>query len=549
MSTKNGFYQQLIGFIENKSMPIIMINVVIIVFVTLLPFNFRIPANFDLYTDLSWQEWATQFKRTVKFSDIVANIFLFMPLGLGCAAQLSRLRLSKTKSLWVSRSHSRRLIVVNILISLGAGFFLSLAVELGQIFLVSREASTIDLRTNSLGTLIGSFIFWALILGRPNFETLFARLDFLTLRSTQFKLMSMLWIGYLALMVALLVNVQDLTKLSNWDPDFPLLIGNEGTRDRPWKGQIDNFCIADQAWSRSQIDSFFQTQDSCSNLINADSLIAAYSFAEDRSSYPDLNGELPNLEIQTKDPSKVNQTKGFISPNRWFKTSEAATELNNRLQNSSQFTILTKIATADFDQEGPARIISLSDDHFWRNLTLAQWHDDLSLRVRMPLTRTNGKRPEIRINNFFADTQAHQLAIAYDGTRIMFYRDQIQNQESLYLGSEAALFWSALSLFSDKMYLNPDLDLLNQLVYYLVIFAPLGILWGITFNLLQLRSGFYLVLLLSGLIVPALLIEGLIATMNRAWSWSYFALGCLVMIASFVLTKFYLQVKLSRQKS
>jgi len=544
MSEKSSFYKQLIDFIDYRSIRIVMLNAVIIVFVTLIPFNFRIPPNLDLYVDLSWQEWATHFKRTVNSADIVANILLFMPLGFGCTAFLSRHGLFRVRS-----DRTQKSIFVSMLMSLAAGFFLSLAVEFGQIFLISREASTIDLTTNSLGTLIGSFLFCLLIIGRPRYEKSFARFDFLTLRSAQFKVISCLWIGYLALMVALLVNVQDLTKLSNWDSDFPLLIGNEATRDRPWKGQIDNFCIADQALSRSQIDSFLQTQNSCSTLTNAAALMSAYSFAEARSSYPDLKGELPRLEVQTKDSAKVIHSKGVISPNRWFKTPGAVPKLNNGIQKSSQFTLFTKIATASLNQRGPARIISLSKDAFWRNLTLAQWHDDLSLRVRMPLTGTNGKRPEIRINNFFLDTQFHQLAIAYDGIRMQFYLDRIQNQESLYLGSEAALFWSFLSLFADKIYLNPDLDLGNQLVYYLVIFAPLGIFWGMLFKLLQLRSRAYLSLVLSGLVVPPLLIEGLISTMNRAWSWSYLGLGCFVMMGSFVLTKFYSQVKLSRQKS
>lgn len=544
MSKENSFYKRLIDFIDYRCIRIIIVNAVIIVIFTLLPFNFRIPPNLDLYADLSWQEWATQFKRTVSSSDIIANILLFMPLGFAGTAFLSRHGLLRVRS-----DRTNKSILASMLMCVAAGFFLSLGVEFGQIFLISREASTIDLTTNSLGTLIGSVMFFILIIGRPRYEKSFARFNFLTLRSSKFKVTSFLWIAYLTLMVVLLVHVQDLTKLSNWEPDYPLLIGNEATRDRPWKGQIDNFCIANQAFSRSQIDGFWQSQDFCSALTNASTFSSAYDFNEVRSAYPDLNGQLPSLEIQTHDPAKIINSKGVISPNRWFKTPDAVVKLNNELQTSSQFTLFTKMATNSLNQRGPARIISLSQDAFWRNLTLAQWHEDLSLRVRMPLTGTNGKRPEIRLNKFFRDTQTHQLAIAYDGMRMHFYLDQIQNQESLYLGSEAALFWSFFSLFADKMYLNPDLDLWNKLTYYLVIFAPLGILWGILFNLLQIRSRAYLSLVLSGLIVPPLLIEGLIATMNRVWSWSYLGLGCAVMMMSFVFTKLYYQVKLSRQKS
>jgi hypothetical protein len=227
-----------------------------------------------------------------------------------------------------------------------------------------------------------------------------------------------------------------------------------------------------------------------------------------------------------------------VGKQNWLKTKIPTLKLTQQIQNTSQFTILTKIATTNFQQEGPARIISLSQNNMMRNLTIAQWRKDLTLRVRMPLTKTNGKNPEIRIKNFFSDNNPHQLAIAYDGLQLRTYIDQVDNGYKLYLGSEAALFWSVFAIIAEKMYLNVANDPFYHLLYYGLIFAPLGISLGFISNLLKTRLTGWFILIIGGLVIPPLLIETIIATnSNRFWNWQYLSLGISVITISFLLTK------------
>ena len=43
------------------------------------------------------------------------------------------------------------------------------------------------------------------------------------------------------------------TTLSTWDKSFSLILGNEGTGDRPWEGIISEVYITDRALSKDEI--------------------------------------------------------------------------------------------------------------------------------------------------------------------------------------------------------------------------------------------------------------------------------------------------------
>jgi VanZ family protein len=509
---------KLISFLENQSHWIIALSAVMILCFTLLPFDFAIPYNF------SWHYVHDNFRQTTSLNDLVVNVFFFMPFGLGLAAFL----------------HKKNQLILQIIILVFCfGFFLSLFVEIGQLFLISRSSTYTDLLTNSLGGVLGGIIFFLLTkLDRQVFQS-FSFLKVFRNSLIRLKSLTILWLCYFFLMSFLLMNMQNSTKLSNWDLKFPLIIGNEATGDRGWTGQISYLCITEKSFSKNQIEQQLKNNNSCTTSNQeSDRFITAYSFLDSQKSYPELTQNLPHLENKKNNISPVKNTGIVVDRQNWLKTKIPAIKLTQKLQDSSQFTLFTQIATNNCEQEGPARIISLSQNHMVRNLTIAQWRKDLTLRVRMPLTGTNGKKPEIRIRNFFKDTNYHQLAIAYDGLRLRTYVDRIENAHKLYLGSEAALFWSVFAIIAEKMYLNVAHDPFYHLLYYGLIFAPSGICLGLISNLLRTRLLGWLILTLGGLIIPPLLIEAIIASnSNRFWNWNYLSLGITVLTISFLLTK------------
>ena len=130
MNRDRNLARKFLIFLENKAYFPIVIGALIILFATLLPFNFATPR------DLSWIYIINRFSQKTNPTDIVVNVILFLPFGWGLAALLSK---------------TRKPIIVRIIVPVAIGFFLSLTVETAQIFLVSREPSIADLITNSFG--------------------------------------------------------------------------------------------------------------------------------------------------------------------------------------------------------------------------------------------------------------------------------------------------------------------------------------------------------------------------------------------------------------
>lgn len=511
-------FQKLLNRLEQYAVFLIGLNLVLIVILTLMPFNFAVPLDF------SWETTLSQFKETTYTSDILVNILFFMPFGAGLGAFFYR----KEREFKIFQSFIK---------ALSVSFALSLSVEIGQLFLVSREPVFTDLATNSLGGGIGALLFLLARKHEARVTRFLGRFAGLKKTMILLRLLATFWLAYLIFISFSLVNISQSNKLSNWEERLPLLIGNEGTGDRPWLGSIKELCFSDTAL---KLDFFGQLADKnyCQSLQEKETLSAYYRFTPEKKIYSDLAGNSPSLFSRRL--TIGNRERGItLTENNWLVSVPPLVKLNQNIRDRSSFTIITSIATDNFDQEGPARIISLSRDHFKRNLSISQSRRALSFRLRMPFTGINGKKPEIRLSNFFTDTEYHPLAVSYDGTYLQFLSDREYLNKTLYLGSETALFWSVFGILAEKMFLNVGLEPLNNIFYYCFIFAPLGISFGFIYRLLKKSRLGSSLLLSSGLLLPPLLIEGIIvSTSDRSLSWQYLGLGLTTVILSFLLVLF-----------
>jgi glycopeptide antibiotics resistance protein len=102
--------------------------VIVVVLITLIPFEFRIPDNIQIY-------WTTNY------SDFFTNIILFLPVGF--IFRLSR------------RTNQDRFGISALIF----GIFLSVAIEVAQIFVHGRYTQIFDAITNGSGAWLGGFIF------------------------------------------------------------------------------------------------------------------------------------------------------------------------------------------------------------------------------------------------------------------------------------------------------------------------------------------------------------------------------------------------------
>ncbi|MCX7593190.1 MAG: VanZ family protein [Fischerella sp.] len=452
-----------------KDYGLVGVSILVVLLATLYPFNFSFPENFSL------QELIGSFINTSTFQDRVNNILLFIPLGFFLSCILQRIRTT---------------LIQEILIVTLTSTSLSTLVEVLQVFLPSRAPTPEDIINNSIGGFVGWLCFnW---FSSKSFAYKLASVENNASHQVH-KRIAGFCIGYILLTFLTLVYWQSTTSLSNWNPNYPLTIGNEVTGERPWRGYISEIHIADRAISNSEVLQVFDDINYFHNL--GDSLLASYQLdQEGKLFYRDESGKQPKLLWQGQ-PSDAHERKGIsLSSSHWLETAYPVNYLSKRISKTSEFTISTTVTTADINQTGPARIISISNDNMRRNFTVGQQGKDLNLRLRTPLTGENGVDLTLNIPNIFVDTKPHHLIITYSRATIQVFVDNLKKSYSLNL-----------------------LDLIpveQKIFYYALTFIPLGIYLALLTILTKRNLITYRLLIVFGALLPSLILEALLVSKN-----------------------------------
>ncbi|AUB40980.1 Glycopeptide antibiotics resistance protein [Nostoc flagelliforme CCNUN1] len=193
---------------------IVITSILLILLATLYPFNFSIPDSFSL------PDFFANFNNASNFQDQVNNFLLFMPLGFGFTRLLLQRRIKTGVQVFIVT-----------LVSAG----LSFTVEVLQIFLPSRMPTPSDIMNNSIGGFLGFICFY--LWNIQSFKNTVAQIEN-SRASRSIKQIVVFCIGYIFLTFLISLLWQNTINLSNWDANYPLLIGNEQTRDRPWQGYM-----------------------------------------------------------------------------------------------------------------------------------------------------------------------------------------------------------------------------------------------------------------------------------------------------------------------
>ncbi|MTJ11897.1 VanZ family protein [Anabaena sp. UHCC 0187] len=438
----------------------VILSILAVFIATLYPFNFFLIDNFSIHTII------TSFDNASSFQDLVNNILLFMPLGFSSTAFLQKIKIKTISKLF-------------IVVFISAG--LSLTVEMLQIFLPSRSPTPADLINNTIGGIVGMICFY--IWHSQSFIYILSSLENSNIKNSVKKI-TLLFFGYILLSFLISIPWQSTINLSNWNLNYSLLLGNEETGDKPWHGYISEVHIADKAISTKDVLELFDHKSYLKTI--GDYLIGSYQLTN-KLSYQDSTGKLPELLSQGQSPKIQNKKGVVLSSSHWLKTKTPATLLSKRIRQTSQFTIITTVATADTTQTGPGRIISLSSNTLHRNFTLGQQGKDLDLRVRTPITGENGAEMKLSIPGIFATNNFHSLIITYSPGTLKVYVDNVQNLSSFNL-----------------LELIPKYQ---RIFYYALTFIPLGICLTFLTILAKRKLSFYKFLVSSGIILPALIVE------------------------------------------
>ena len=114
-------------------------------------------------------------------------------------------------------------------------------------------------------------------------------------------------------------------------------------------------------------------------------LILLYAFDEGSGSVvADQSGELPKHDLTIADPGNVAWSANHLTVNAatTLSTAGAATKVATRAKASGELTIEAWIKPANTTQFGPARVITMSADPYYRNFLLGQDTDTYRVRFR-----------------------------------------------------------------------------------------------------------------------------------------------------------------------
>ncbi|MBK8988854.1 MAG: VanZ family protein [Chloroflexi bacterium] len=492
-----------------RSWFVVGMGLFVILYATLFPFDFFIQSG------ASWRAVLGDFDWTLiasyALADIPRNVVLFAPLGFG----LGGLLLARRWRLWPA-----------CWLALLVGLMLSALLEVVQAVALLRFPTVPDVLANGLGTAVGCAILYRW--GGQMWGGVGRLAEGIRPLRTprRFFIICLL---YLAAWLALAVWLPTTTQLSNWDDQFPLIVGNEQTQDRPWHGVLGRLYLADRAFSDGEVARLL-TGENVMAVAGA-SLVAHYDFlATADANFPPLVPQGSGALVTT--PQGI-----LLSRHGWLASEGAVTAVSQALATTSQFTLGLTAASGDVAQGGPARLMSISGDPYRRNLTLGQEGAALVLRLRTPLTGENGRTPEFIIPGVFTNGGLHQIVITYDRTAVRLSIDDPTNVYTIELLPAAALFIKTFPNEVGQMRLNRGNMAVFRLLYTICLFLP----WMYWLALLQQHQRLarppLIFWLVPAIALPAIMWEGLLSLLLRHYQFQpgYAAFNAIVITAGFLL--------------
>jgi VanZ family protein len=467
----------------------------------LFPFGWSTPPTLSLAFIIQQftQDQLAEFK---DYAELVLSLFSFAIFGFAITGILRIYRFKPVPSL---------------LLILLLGGLLGSAIELLQAFTPSRNPNLPDILTDALGGGLGWLAYqrWRVqIFDRASRVQQAIRSR---LRRLSVPALASGFIGYFAIATVGIMLLPTPTGFSNWDSSFPLMIGNENTGDRPWQGSVGQVQIFDRALSSNDIAQLFAGKALTPN--QHPSLIASYILTEKRDRYQDQTGQLPDLLWHGNSSQEVSETGIHFNADHWLQSAAPAQPLSEKLKQNAQMSLAVTLSPESLEQKGPARIISLSQDTSYRNFTLGQSGKDLVFRLRTPITGENGSNPQITVPRVFADRHPHHVVVTYAKATAQVFVDQLEQVTTFQ--------------FSELAY---------KILFDAMVFFPLGVLLGLILLTIRRPLAAYLALLVGGVMLPTLLIEGLLATtMHRDFVTGNLAVGMVFSLAAILIVKGPLQ--------
>ncbi len=192
----------------------------------------------------------------------------------------------------------------------------------------------------------------------------------------------------------------------SWDQGFNLMLANESSRDRGWRGVFHEVALYDRAISEAEVARQWQSggggaavpfspeELQAAASLHAGELIEAhYLFDEGEGDMVrDVSGVGEPLDLRIHNPEAVrwNDDGLAVHGTTLIASERAALRLAEAIRATGEITIEAWLTPAHTNQSGPARIMTLSSGTSDRNVTFGQENDRFDVRLRTSETNRNG---------------------------------------------------------------------------------------------------------------------------------------------------------------
>jgi glycopeptide antibiotics resistance protein len=493
--------------IEGWSTRLLILALIGILFLTLFPF--RLTAHAKL-SPISSPFLLGGWGKNAGGLNVYLNVLLFMPFGFALGEKLRE----KGKS-WVG----------TLIVALASGALLSYAIEFVQLYIPMRDSGWEDVVTNASGSVAGFVLFE--LCGAPLVRLLSVG------ESTLGKLVkwprtALTLSVYFGLWLAISVPLQMQTRLSDWNSDSLLVVGNDspGHLSTAWKGQLFRL----QLWDRPiQAEVARQLATGATPDEVPAAPLADYDFTKpaETAGLRDRRNLLPPLSL-INGPINAPPMAGdppylTLDGRSWLISKEPVFNLVSYLKKTNQFAI--RLVCKPLETWGSdGRLIGIWERSGPLELRIRQENADLIVYLRNPISAS---RSDLvwRIPGVFQPDQTRDILLSYDGSNASLYLDGKPAARTYRLGPGAVLAHHLRMVRTGE--LNGYIY-----IYYFLIFFPGGILIGISANSVPRRNRAALFLgALTFFLLPAFLLEYvLVSVSGRAVSPAYLLLSVLLSV-------------------